>query len=732
MSTNSVGALYARMSSHLQNEKSPEDQARVCRRRAETDGVTIPDENVFIDRAVSGTRPDREALEALKEAARARRFGVLYFEDLSRLGRESTQLMTLLKELVHGGVRVISINEGVDSASESWQILATILGFQHEQYVRDLGHRVRRGQSGTVLENLSSGDYCFGYRSEPIPGSEKSRKGRDSRPRRRVLIDPDTSLWVLRIFIWFAHEGESMQSIARLLTKLEAPKDHRATTKGWHHDYVRRVLTNEKYIGRWTWGKTRNKRHPTTGKIRQEAVPAADHVVVTREELRIVPQDLWDTAQALRRINQQKHPGPRGQIGQRGASYVDAYPKHEFAGLLYCSQCGSRFRTAGSNASRMACGGMYSNRCTVHTSISRERLRSLLLECLQQEVLATEERIGEILAAATRLVAETQASTPAELTRFSEESRTIERKLAQLNRLAEEGDGELQSTAKRIRELERRRDELAGEIRRLEDQKADPADLPTREWLLEELASLKEWVAGDSRELAAMFRAFTGGRVEMSAVIPPGKKRGYLQVRFKGNVLNVLAERMLRSADGTDAKSCRSARLLQRVCRDATFEVDRVIDTQPPSAVAELADQVKEMWDRGMLLTDIGAELGLNRNAVKQALSAWFERNGQLAPDGRRRGAKLRRTTGLPRKHEVIADTVRAYADEGLLLTEIAQRLGCNRDLVTKALQYSYEREGRVAPDGRSRRRTLAYKCTQPRLRAGCSSSIAQPTRLAG
>ena len=271
-----IGAAHARMSTEMQNERSPEHQVYRCRERAVADGVVIPNENVFIERAVSGTKTDRVVLKELKAAAKAKRFSVLYVEDLSRLSRESTHLMALLKELVFDGIRIISINEGIDSANESWVILATILGLHHEQYITDLGKRVRRGQASAVLENLSAGDISFGYTSEPIPGSETQRPGRNRRPQMRIIIDHELAKWVIQIFVWFAVERRSMQWIASELTRLGVPKDHRSSTPGWHHDYVKRILTREKYIGVWVWGRRRNKRNPTNGKVVQVQVPAAE------------------------------------------------------------------------------------------------------------------------------------------------------------------------------------------------------------------------------------------------------------------------------------------------------------------------------------------------------------------------------------------------------------------------------------------------------------------------
>ena len=84
----------------------------------------------------------------------------------------------MLKDLVHlCGVRVISVTKSIDSAQDSWEMLATILSLHYEQYIKYLSHSVFRGQEGNVLAGLSVGDWCFGYTSVPIPGSEGGRRG---------------------------------------------------------------------------------------------------------------------------------------------------------------------------------------------------------------------------------------------------------------------------------------------------------------------------------------------------------------------------------------------------------------------------------------------------------------------------------------------------------------------------------------------------------------------------
>jgi site-specific DNA recombinase len=154
-----VAASYARYSTHQQDAKSIGDQQRPCRERAERDGNEIPDELQFADEAVSGTQLKRDGFDRMLKAAEEGRFKTLYFFDLSRLARESVITITTLKKLVYVyKVRVVSVSEGIDSANEGWFTLATILGLQHEQYLKTLSANVLRGLIGNLLEELSLGD----------------------------------------------------------------------------------------------------------------------------------------------------------------------------------------------------------------------------------------------------------------------------------------------------------------------------------------------------------------------------------------------------------------------------------------------------------------------------------------------------------------------------------------------------------------------------------------------
>lgn len=154
--------------------------------------------------ANKGDEASTNWIERHTSCREARQVSSLYFESLSRLARESIITMPMLKDRVYNHrIRIVSVSEGIDSSQANWDLIANFMSWMHEQFLKNLRAAVLRGQEHAILQDWSCGDWCFRYASEPIPGSERGRKGRHSRPRMRVVINPEHAKWVRQIFHWF-------------------------------------------------------------------------------------------------------------------------------------------------------------------------------------------------------------------------------------------------------------------------------------------------------------------------------------------------------------------------------------------------------------------------------------------------------------------------------------------------------------------------------------------------
>jgi DNA invertase Pin-like site-specific DNA recombinase len=701
---------YARFSSTLQSQDSNADQQRQCRDKACLKGHRISPELEFADEAVSGTKRHRAGLDAMLAAAEAGRIKVLYFHSLSRLSRESVITLPLLKHLVYNcGVRVISVTEGIDSNDTAWELIAHIMSIVHEQYLKDLAANVLRGQEGALLAGFCLGDYCFGYSSAPIPGSEKGRRGRNAKPRKIYIVDPQTAAWAARIFHWFVRERRSLRWIARELNRLEAPKDHRARKKYWLHQYLPRLLRNRKYIGAWPWGEQQNVRDPLTGKIRKKDRSPEECQKWLRDfpHLRIIDDETFELAQQLLKENDDACAEKRGEKGKLKGSKPGAgakHPRHLLSGVIKCRECGRTFYVGGANGKYLFCPGYHMGTCTCQTQLRRDRAEQMILEEIGRRILANPAWRQLVFEETLKAWNMHQAHVPAELAAAEKALAEVQQKIANLVDRMENGQGGPELDER----LAQRRAEkriLTEKVERLRRTNADRPPLPTQAWVDEQLHKLGEVLAHGTPAAAHALRDLVGGQIIVTEIRRDGHQRHYLQGRFTMRVPAVV--QAILGSQGTPGQPNPDL--------PGTVGEEIVIDFREPPPYEVESERAKELYDQGWLMVRIAQEMGKAKSYVRKLIASWFTSRGLPVPDGRGRRSTLEQKHQAPPTFEALADPVAALLGENLLLQEIGQRLGCCSETVTKVMDYLRTVRGLEIPDGRTRRKNLDRKVSHPR-----------------
>ena len=108
--------IYARFSSHAQNEQSIEGQLAACYEYAQRQGYIIVGE--YIDRAISGKTDARPDFQRMIEDSGKRAFEVILVYQLDRFSRNRYDSAVNKQKLKKNGVRVLSVRENItDDAS---------------------------------------------------------------------------------------------------------------------------------------------------------------------------------------------------------------------------------------------------------------------------------------------------------------------------------------------------------------------------------------------------------------------------------------------------------------------------------------------------------------------------------------------------------------------------------------------------------------------------------------
>ncbi len=208
----------------------------------------------YIDDGWSGTDFDRPDFRRMLEDIRAKKVNCVIVKDLSRFGRNYVEAGKYL-EIVFPlfGIRFISVNDNIDSLENPSSMNTVMVPFKNimnDEYCRDISMKVRSSLDVRRKQGMFIGSFAaYGYQKDPDD-------------RHKLLVDEEAAETVRLIFEKFL-EGYSMLGIARMLNERGVPNPSAyKRSKGlnyrhpqmdekalWVDSSVRRILTNEVYIG---------------------------------------------------------------------------------------------------------------------------------------------------------------------------------------------------------------------------------------------------------------------------------------------------------------------------------------------------------------------------------------------------------------------------------------------------------------------------------------------------
>jgi len=238
-------AIYARVSTERQAERGTiGSQVEALRGHVAAAGDELAAE--YCDDGHSGARLDRPGLDALRDAAEAGLFEVVYCLSPDRLARSYAYQVLILDELARLGACVrFTDAPGLDQDNPQARLLTQVQGVIAEYERAKIGERYRRGKlfrsrAGEVISRKAP----YGYRRIP-----RSPDG----PAHLEIFEPEAVV-VRRIFAARA-AGTTIRQICRQLNAdaVPTPTGRRAV---WGTSTINRLLRNEAYIGRVYYNRT--------------------------------------------------------------------------------------------------------------------------------------------------------------------------------------------------------------------------------------------------------------------------------------------------------------------------------------------------------------------------------------------------------------------------------------------------------------------------------------------
>lgn len=454
-----TGALYIRVSTHMQDELSPDAQKRLLLEYAKANNILVSNDNIFIETGISGRkvdkRPEFQKMISLAKTKPAPFDSILVwkFSRFARNQEESIVYKSLLRKQCN--IDVISVSEPlIDGPFGS--LIERIIEWMDEYYSIRLSGEVTRGMTEKALRG--------GYQARPPLGYKIAVKGEPP------VIVPAEAKIVRIIFEKYVYEKQGYFDIARYLNSLGYKTSHGKSFEARSIDYI---IQNPTYCGMIRWNRTENE----TNRIKDK-----DEWIITEGHHEpIISKELFDAAQD--RYKSTYRP--------RGARPSSTY-RHWLSGLLKCPHCGRTMiakrvikKSNGANYAYFTCYGYSKGKCLIPSNVSSLKLEPAVLSSLK-EILDTKTLSFEY-----KVIEQTEQVDEKAL--LEEQLQQIALKEQRVKTAYREGIDTIEEYKHNREIIERERDEMQQKIYELESASRD--ETKDKEVMLKKIQNVYEVVS---------------------------------------------------------------------------------------------------------------------------------------------------------------------------------------------------------------------------------------------
>ena len=324
MSNKRVGYLRLSEDDNCNFESmSIENQRRIITQYANENGYEITE--FYVDDGVSGYLWSRPSFDRLKQDVEDGLIEGIIVKDLSRLARHSARAQLYVEELTAMDVELISIGDHYNNLTDDDSMLG-IVTWSNERLVKDTSRKVKAVIHSKQKEGKWICNIPYGYKR--IYGRKHSFE-----------VDEITSLYVKKIFDLYVN-GHGGQMIAKMLTDEGIPTPSQAMERirqdvgleptkrqvvsMWSSTLVKRIVSNEFYIGTLVQRKTRRVGIHGKCVMRDED----EYIKFENHHEPIIDKETFYLAQKLKQERASKH-----YKGVRKYNNI-------FTGLIFCGECG--------------------------------------------------------------------------------------------------------------------------------------------------------------------------------------------------------------------------------------------------------------------------------------------------------------------------------------------------------------------------------------------------------
>ena len=331
----------------------------------------------YTDDGFSGTNFNRPDFQRMISDIEAGTINTVITKDLSRFGRDYVQTgMYIEKYFVDKDIRFIAPSDNVDTLKNGFDIMVPFRNILNDLYARDVSRKTKaafetRARQGLFIASRAP----YGYKKDP-------------EDKHHLIVDDPAAEVVRRIFN-MASEGAGYNRLAKMLHgegilnpiayfNKNNPdyykSDYWKKQSQWHVTSIQKILENHVYLGSVVHGRVGTKGI----KGRQIKKSIEDWIMVENMHEPLIDRKTWELVRS--QLSKKRRERKNGTVQM-------------FAGLLYCSDCGSALSFSTVKRKTMPDGGEYKcwyymrhgkEFCTSHY-INYDNIQSIVLEDIRRQ-----------------------------------------------------------------------------------------------------------------------------------------------------------------------------------------------------------------------------------------------------------------------------------------------------------------------------------------------------------
>lgn len=273
---------------------------------------------IYADDGISGTNTKkREDFNRMIEDCNAGKIDMIITKSISRFARNTLDCLRYIRELKEKNIPVFFEKENINTMDSKGEVLLTIMASLAQQESQSLSQNVKLG-------------FQFRYQKGEMTVNHNRFMGYTKDEDGNLVVDEEEAIVIRRIYREYL-EGKSLIQIGR---GLEA--DGILTGAGkerWRPETIKKMLSNEKYIGDALLQKTYTVDFLTKKRVKNEGFVPQYYVENSHQG--IIPKDLFMQVQEemVRRANL--------KAGKKKRVYSS---KYALSSLVFCPKCGDIYR----------------------------------------------------------------------------------------------------------------------------------------------------------------------------------------------------------------------------------------------------------------------------------------------------------------------------------------------------------------------------------------------------